>query len=110
MPRIDTEEPDIIYEEEIELDEETKAKILPPYHVILQNDDHHSMQFVLTVLIKVFGYDQERCYQLMLLAHETGLAVVWTGSKEVAELKLEQIQTCKEGKFGSLGAYIEASV
>ena len=48
--------------------EEQTTKLLPPYHVILANDDHHSMEFVIEVLVKVFGYKLERCVQLMLEA------------------------------------------
>ena len=91
--------------------EETKVKRQPPYHVILENDNHHSMEFVVEVLLKVFGYEIEKCVQLMLQAHETGRSVVWTGPREVAELKLEQIVTLHEKRdsndLGPLGCFIE---
>jgi ATP-dependent Clp protease adaptor protein ClpS len=91
--------------------EETKIKRLPPYNVILENDDHHSMEFVVDTLVKVFSYPQEQCVQLMMQAHETGRAVVWTGPKEVAELKAEQISTYHEKRgekdLGALGCTIE---
>jgi ATP-dependent Clp protease adaptor protein ClpS len=69
---------------------------LPPYNLILANDDDHSMEFVVGVLRKVLGIPMERAAALMLEAHETGRAVVWTGPKEVAELKAEQVHTCHE--------------
>jgi ATP-dependent Clp protease adaptor protein ClpS len=75
---------------------EIKTRLLPPYHVILENDDHHSMLFVVMVLRKVFGYDEEHSIQLMFIAHTKGEAIVWTGSKEVAEFKLDQMQTFHE--------------
>ena len=77
------------------------------------NDEDHSMDFVVDVLRKVFGYPLEKSFGLMLTAHETGCAVVWTGPKEVAELKAEQISTfheksAKTGKdLGPLGVRIE---
>jgi ATP-dependent Clp protease adaptor protein ClpS len=85
---------------------------LPPYHVILLNDDHHSMEFVVGVLIKVLGCAEEWALQLMLEAHHSGRSVIWTGPKEVAELKAEQVQTFHEkrsdGKdLGPLGCVIE---
>src|SRR5689334_1047092 len=70
-----------------------KSKLLPPYHVILMNDDFHSFDFVVMVLRKVFGVTQEQAMQFALRAHETGRSVVWTGAKEVAELKVEQMRT-----------------
>lgn len=76
--------------------EETRSRRLPPYHVVIANDDHHSMDFVVNVLQKVLGVRVERAVALMLEAHTTGRAVVWTGPKEVAELKAEQVHTVHE--------------
>ena len=92
--------------------EATKTRRVPPYNVILLNDDNHSMEFVIEVLSKALGYSVERCYQLMMQAHTSGRAVVWTGPKEVAELKAEQIRTfhqkLDDGRdFGPLGCEIE---
>lgn len=83
-----------------ETDQDRQTRLLPPYHVILLNDDHHSMEFVVTVLARVFGYATERCVQLMLTAHHSGRSVVWTGAKEVAELKAEQVRTFHERRGG----------
>ncbi|HJT76265.1 MAG TPA: ATP-dependent Clp protease adaptor ClpS [Gemmataceae bacterium] len=93
-------------------EEETQTRRVPPYNVILENDDYHTMEFVITVLGKALGYSAERAYQLMLEAHTSGRAVVWTGPKEVAELKADQIRSFHETrlgfiKLGPLGCYIE---
>ena len=80
---------------------------VPPYHVILQNDDRHSTTFVVTVLCKALGHSVERAYQLMLQAHTDGRAIVWTAPKEVAELKAEQIATFREEPYGPLDCTIE---
>jgi ATP-dependent Clp protease adaptor protein ClpS len=91
--------------------EESQVKLQPPYNVILENDDHHSMDFVVEVLTKVFGYKMEQSVQLMMRAHTTGRAVVWTGAREVAELKAEQISTYHEKRpdrdLGPLGCTLE---
>lgn len=92
--------------------EEIKTRLLPPYHVILENDDYHSMEFVIGVLQKALGYTEQKSYELMMLAHTGGQAVVWTGSKEVAELKMEQMQSFHEiaqsgKKLGPLAVRIE---
>ncbi len=97
---------------EPETTEDTRTRLLPPYNVILQNDDHHSMEFVVEVLCSVIGCNVERAVILMLEAHTTGRAVIWTGSKEVAELKCEQVLTFHEKRgggrnLGPLGCYIE---
>lgn len=91
----------------------SRPRLLPPYNVILMNDDDHSMEFVVDVLRKVFGYPLEKSFQLMQTAHETGMAVVWTGPKEVAELKAEQMSTFHETRerdnkdLGPVGVRIE---
>jgi ATP-dependent Clp protease adaptor protein ClpS len=77
-----------------EQDTETKTRRQPPYAVILHNDDTNSMEFVIAVLRKVFGYPVEKCEKLMIEAHEKGRAVVWIGALEVAELKADQIRSC----------------
>jgi ATP-dependent Clp protease adaptor protein ClpS len=92
--------------------EETRTRTIPPYNVILKNDDHHSFEFVISVLRRALGYSQERAYLLTHEAHNSGRAVVWTGTKEVAELKVEQIRTFHEtrsdgAKLGPLECDIE---
>jgi ATP-dependent Clp protease adaptor protein ClpS len=94
--------------------EKTKPKTrrIPPYHVILENDDHHSFEFVVEVLRKALHYDEQKAVLLTTEAHDQGRAVVWTGSKEVAELKQEQMLSFHETrpgghKLGPLGVTIE---
>lgn len=92
---------------------ESRARLLPPYVVILENDDDHSMEFVVQVLRKVIGVSLEQSVELMLRAHETGEAVIWRGPKEVAELKVDQIRTFHEIRqrdnkdLGPVGCRIE---
>ena len=70
-----------------EPEHDTRPKLLPPYHVIIENDDHHSQLFVVVVLRKVFGYDDTRAVRADVRRPHRRRAVVWTGPKEVAELK-----------------------
>ncbi len=89
-----------------------KTRQLPPYHVILENDEDHTFGFVMEVLQKVLACQQEKAFQLTAEAHEKGRAIIWTGSKEVAELKVEQTLSFHEilpdgRKLGALGVYLE---
>lgn len=101
---------------EAETETETKTRRQPPYAVILHNDDNNTMQFVVDVLRKVFGYTVEKCVQLMMEAHEKGRAIVWMGALEVAELKADQIRSCgadpqvASGKAQPLGVSVEPVV
>jgi ATP-dependent Clp protease adaptor protein ClpS len=97
---------------ETEPDQELRTRRVPPYNVILENDDHHSMEFVVEVLCKVLGVAVERAFEYMMQAHTSGRAVIWTGPREVAELKAEQIHTFSEVRddgrdFGPLGCAVE---
>ena len=103
---------DVLVKTKPKLRKKKRTRRVPPYHVVIDNDDHHSMDFVVGVLCKALGYALERSIQLMMEAHTAGRAIVWTGSKEVAELKADQIRTFHEirdgGKsLGPLGCTIE---
>jgi ATP-dependent Clp protease adaptor protein ClpS len=105
-------QPDIATTTKPLAEEETRTRRVPPYHVILENDDYHSFGFVVDVLRQALGYSAERAFQLTEQAHTTGRAIVWTGPKEVAELKADQISTFHESrpdgvKLGPLGCTIE---
>lgn len=72
--------------------EKTPPKRLPPYAVIVLNDDFHTFEYVIELLQKVCGHSIEKAWLSALLIHETGRCIVWTGSKEVAEFKRDQIR------------------
>jgi ATP-dependent Clp protease adaptor protein ClpS len=76
--------------------ESTRTRRIPPYNVLLMNDEHHSCEWVVEVLMKAMGYSTEKAVQLMWQAHTAGQAVVWTGPKEVAELKHDQLRSFHE--------------
>ena len=105
--------PDATVTAEPDVDERTRPRLLPPYHVILENDDFHSFDFVIVVLCKALGCSREKATLYTAEAHHSGRAVVWTGTKEVAEFKAEQIQTFHEIRasdgrnLGPLGCHIE---
>lgn len=105
--------PATVVKAEPETDEVTRTHRLPPYNVILENDDDHSFEFVIMVLCKALGFSIEKAFLCTEEAHNSGCAVVWTGAKEVAELKAEQIQTFHEIRerdnrdLGPLGCRIE---
>lgn len=111
-PRHACEQPDVAVVTRPESERETRTRRVPPYNVVLDNDDHHTFEFVVGVLSKALGYSAERSFQLTLQAHTSGRAVVWTGPREVAELKADQIRTFHEvgagnRQLGPLGVCVE---
>jgi ATP-dependent Clp protease adaptor protein ClpS len=71
---------------------DTRPKRQPPYAVVLHNDNINGFDYVVGVLMKVFRYGSGKALWLTLKAHTAGRCIVWTGSLEVAELKVEQIR------------------
>lgn len=68
-----------------------KTRKLPPYNVVLLDDNDHTYDYVIEMLGKVFGYASERGMQLAKEVDSTGRVIVLTTHKELAELKRDQI-------------------
>ena len=64
---------------------------LPPYHVVLLNDDDHTYDYVIEMLRVIFGYQPERGFQMAREVDSQGRVIVMTTHKERAELKRDQI-------------------
>lgn len=76
---------------DVEVEEETRTRRQPPYHVILLNDDDHSYEYVIEMLKDLFAHPIEKGYLLAKEVDTKGRAIVCTTSLERAELKQEQI-------------------
>jgi ATP-dependent Clp protease adaptor protein ClpS len=64
-----------------------------PWNVIVLNDDHNTFQGVAFALSSVLpGVDYEQGMTMANRIHNTGLAIVWSGVKEQAELYWEQLK------------------
>ncbi|MGD0766951.1 MAG: ATP-dependent Clp protease adaptor ClpS [Tepidisphaeraceae bacterium] len=85
---------------------------MPPYHVILLNDDDHTYEYVIEMLKVLFAYPDEKGFQLAKEVDREGRVILMTTHRERAEFKRDQIHaygvdprvaTCK----GSMSATIE---
>ena len=65
--------------------------LLPPYNVILLDDDDHTYEYVVEMLRAVFGMSPERAYLHACEVDASKRTIVLTTAKEHAELKVEQI-------------------
>ena len=62
------------------------------WKVIVRNDDHNTFDGVASALARYIpGVSIDKGYQLADQIHSSGLAIVWTGQKEIAELYWEQL-------------------
>jgi ATP-dependent Clp protease adaptor protein ClpS len=91
---------------------EQKTKGLPPYDVVLLDDNDHIFEYVIFMLKALFGHPPEKGYKMAVEVDATGRVVVATTNLEKAELKRDQIQAfgpdpliprCK----GSMSATVE---
>ena len=64
---------------------------LPPFNVVLLDDDDHTYEYVIEMLGKVFGYAKEQAFKLAEEVDGSGRVIVLTTHKELAELKRDQI-------------------
>ena len=89
-----------------------KPKRLPPYHVVLWNDDDHTFEYVIYMMQDLFAHTKEQSRKIAVTVHLQGRAIVYTGHLELAELKREQIHAYGADKFvndceGSMWATVE---
>ncbi|MGB8813160.1 MAG: ATP-dependent Clp protease adapter ClpS [Paracoccaceae bacterium] len=69
----------------------TRTERPPLYKVLLLNDDYTPMEFVVHILERFFGLNHAQAFEIMLMVHKKGLAVVGVFSHEVAETKVAQV-------------------
>jgi len=92
-----------------DVDESTGIEPLriPPYKVIFLDDPKTSMEFVIRLLIGIFGKDPESAARLMWEVHTQGASHVTTLSKEQAELKQQQVHAAARAEGFPLRCIIE---
>ena len=66
---------------------------LPPYKVILHNDDVNSFEHVILTIVKLTPLKVAAAFAAAEEAHETGRSVLLRTHRERAELYCEQFQT-----------------
>jgi ATP-dependent Clp protease adaptor protein ClpS len=68
-----------------------KTASIPPWNVVLLDDDHHTYTYVVEMLRAVFGMSRERAYLHALEVDSQHRTILITTSREHAELKQEQV-------------------
>ena len=81
MPSLDCPEKETL--EEVGLD--------APWNVVVHNDPVNLMSYVALIFRRVFGFSREKAEAHMLEVHRKGRSIVWTGSREKAELFVQQL-------------------
>jgi len=97
-------------DEALEHEEETKLE--PRFHTVLLDDDDHTYEYVIQMLMIIFGYSREKGFEMACEVDAASRVVVFTGSKSEAEENREKIRNHgPDGRIprctGSMGAIIE---
>lgn len=72
-------------------EDKKKPQKLPPWNVVLLDDDEHSYEYVIEMLGKLFAHPKEKAYLLAKEVDASGRVIVLTTHKEKAEFKRDQI-------------------
>jgi ATP-dependent Clp protease adaptor protein ClpS len=66
---------------------------LPPWKVLLHNDDVNDILFVITTIVELTPLNPDEAVQRTTEAHKTGVALLLTTHKERAELYQDQFKS-----------------
>jgi len=89
--KMSTKEP--LIREKISSNVEEKDGHPPMYRVILHNDDYTTMEFVVEILIMVFGKSLEKASTIMLNIHTQGKGICGSYTREIAETKVNTVHS-----------------
>ena len=82
-------------------------KKTPPYKVLLINDDYTPMEFVVEVLMNIFGKSEREAVHIMLKVHVEGLGLAGVYPFEIAETKVEEVHARAQAEGHPLRATLE---
>jgi len=79
----------------------------PRFKVVLFNDDYTPMEFVVSILERIFGKGPSEATQIMLAIHNSGLGIAGVYVLDVAETKVAQVHRTAEQLGFPLRAGVE---
>jgi ATP-dependent Clp protease adaptor protein ClpS len=94
---------------------DVKPKKEPNYHVVIWNDEEHTYEYVIEMLMKVFKHSFPKAYDITHEVDHQGKGIAWTCHMELAELKRDQVLgfgadwRMPDVSRGSIRASIEAA-
>lgn len=95
----------------IEHQNESELSIREPkrYNVYLLNDDYTSMDFVIDILMRIFRKNYSDAYTIMMQVHQKGRGLCGSYPYEVAETKVQQVNSLARESGFPLKAMMEES-
>ena len=84
-----------------------KEKKTPPYRVLILNDDYTPMEFVVEILMEVFGKGEAEAVHIMLKVHVEGQGLAGVYAFEIAETKVDEVHARARAEGHPLRATME---
>lgn len=87
---------------DVKIKENVKINIDEPkrWKVIVLNDDHTPMDFVIAMLVDIYRHDETSAYDITMQVHETGSGVAGEYDFEIAEIKvIDSTKMARENGF-----------
>ncbi len=84
---------DIKHDADTQTEQQDETVEVKRYKVVLLNDDFTSMDFVVEILMDIFGHSVDNAINIMLQVHRNGRGVCGVYTYEVAETKVHQVIT-----------------
>lgn len=105
LPEIDIERATALNADEI-FDSDT------PWNVVLLDDDFHTYDYVIEMLMDIFGHPVRKAFQMTVEVDTAKRVIVWSGHLERAEAFVEEIHDYgpdwrMESSKGSMSARLE---
>ncbi len=93
----------------VESEVDTDIEVARPWAVILHDDQVTTQEFVVWLLVALFGKGYDEANRLMLEVHYLGTAVVTVCAQERAELYVEQVRSYARARGFPLVATCEVT-
>ncbi len=77
---------------EVEFESLEELSEIKRYKVVLLNDDFTSMDFVVEILMELFGHPLDSAINIMLNIHREGRGICGVYTYEIAETKISQVR------------------
>ena len=95
-----------------EVEDDTRDQVQPLYHVILLNDEDHTYDYVVEMLVKIFGMTESKALSHAVEVDTVGTTILLTCELETAEMKRDQIHAYGKDwrlprSLGSMAAVVE---
>jgi ATP-dependent Clp protease adapter protein ClpS len=78
---------------DVTTDSLSDTRIEDMYQVVLFNDDHNAAEFVVVILMRVFGHPMQLAGKIMLEAHNNGRSIADVEAKELAIKHKQQLES-----------------